>query len=63
MDPPYGTGLAQAALDRIAEGGWLAAGGWISVETESELPAPPAPLERAAERRFGKAKIGLFRRP
>ena len=60
MDPPYATGLAQAALDRIAQGGWLAAGGWLSVETDGESLAVPASLTPQAERRFGKALILLF---
>jgi 16S rRNA (guanine966-N2)-methyltransferase len=59
MDPPYGTGLAQRALDRSA--GWLAPGGWISVEVHGEALKPPPRLTLEAERRFGKATILLFR--
>ena len=61
IDPPYGAGLAQAALDRAAD--WLAPGGWVSVEVHGEPLDPPAGLEAAAERRFGKAVLHLFRRP
>jgi 16S rRNA (guanine966-N2)-methyltransferase len=61
LDPPYGAGLAQAALDRAAD--WLAPGGWVSVEVHGEALEPPAGLEAAAERRFGKAALHLFRRP
>jgi 16S rRNA (guanine966-N2)-methyltransferase len=58
IDPPYGTGLALAGLDRAAD--WLAPGGWISLESHGEKLAPPAGLAVVAERRFGKALISLF---
>jgi 16S rRNA (guanine966-N2)-methyltransferase len=61
VDPPYGAGLAQAALDRIASGGWLAPGGWISVELHREPLRLPAHLTAEAERRFGKAEVILIR--
>ena len=61
MDPPYAAGLAQAALDRIAQGGWLAPGGWLSVETAGESLAFPPGLAPEAERNFGKARITLLR--
>ena len=62
MDPPYRTGLAQLALDRIAALGWLAPGAWVSVELSGEEIAIPDALALEAERRFGKAKILLLRR-
>ena len=61
MDPPYGTGLAQAALDRIGQGNWLAPGGWLSIETAGESLAFPPGLVPEAGRRFGKATIFLVR--
>ena len=61
MDPPYGVGLAQPALDRAAE--WLAPGGWLSLELHGESPALPPGLELETERRFGKATLLLLRRP
>lgn len=60
MDPPYGAGLAQAALANAAAA--LAPGGWLSVELHDEELALPAGLEAAADRRFGKATILLLRR-
>lgn len=60
VDPPYGTGLAEAALDRIGTGGWLAPGGWLSIETSGESLAFPPSLRPVAERRFGKALITLL---
>lgn len=62
MDPPYRTGLAQQALDRIADPLWLAPGAWVSVELNGEDVVVPEGLTLDAERRFGKAKILLLRR-
>ena len=59
MDPPYGAGLAQSALDRVAD--CLAPGGWLSVELHGETLSVPDGLEAAAERRFGKAVLILLR--
>ena len=59
MDPPYGAGLAQVALDRAAA--WVGPGGWISVEVHGEALDPASGLDQVAERRFGKATIRLYR--
>ena len=59
MDPPYGRGLAQAALDCAPQ--WLAPGGWVALETHGEDITVSAPLGIHAERRFGKATILLLR--
>lgn len=61
MDPPYGAGLAQPALDRAAD--WLAPGGWLSLEVHGESPVLPSSLMLDTERRFGKATLLLIRRP
>lgn len=62
MDPPYASGGAQIALDRIADAGWLAPGAWVSVETSKEDIVVPEGLTLEVERRFGKATIRLLRR-
>jgi 16S rRNA (guanine966-N2)-methyltransferase len=59
IDPPYGTALAEAALERAA--GWLAPGGWISLESHGEEVILPPALALVVERRFGKALISLIR--
>jgi 16S rRNA (guanine966-N2)-methyltransferase len=60
MDPPYTSGLAEPALAKAA--GWLAPGGWISVELHAETPAIPEGLALDTERRFGKASLILLRK-
>jgi 16S rRNA (guanine966-N2)-methyltransferase len=62
MDPPYGQGLAQAALGRLASESWIAEGGWISIEKGPEALQLPEGVAVEAERRFGKAHIMLLRR-
>src|SRR5688572_1442885 len=62
VDPPYGTGLAQRALDRIVDFAWLAGGGWISVELHNEELAIPAGLRIETDRKFGRAALILLRR-
>lgn len=61
MDPPYGAGLAQPALDRVVT--WLAPGGWLSLEVHGESPVLPPGVTLDTERRFGKATLLLIRRP
>ncbi|HEX8309446.1 MAG TPA: 16S rRNA (guanine(966)-N(2))-methyltransferase RsmD [Allosphingosinicella sp.] len=63
MDPPYGQGLEQIALERVERDSWLAEGGWVSIEKGPEPLRIPEGLEIEAERRFGKARLLLLRRP
>lgn len=62
LDPPYGSGLAQLAIGRLADPRWLAPGAWLSVELSKEELVLPDTLSLEAERRFGKARILLLRR-
>jgi 16S rRNA (guanine966-N2)-methyltransferase len=63
LDPPYGSGLAGAALEALLRHGWLGADARVVVELAAtdalELPDGYAP-ER--ERRYGSVKF-LFLRP
>ena len=61
IDPPYRSGLAGTVLASIGSTGWLAPGGWVSLEVGQESPEIPDTLELAAERKFGKARILLLR--
>ncbi|HET7708919.1 MAG TPA: 16S rRNA (guanine(966)-N(2))-methyltransferase RsmD [Sphingomicrobium sp.] len=62
-DPPYATGSGNAAIDAIASAGWLAPGGWLSVETQRGEKPVPGPFETMAERDVGRARLTLLRRP
>jgi 16S rRNA (guanine966-N2)-methyltransferase len=62
LDPPYRSGLAAAALEGIARGGWLREGARIIVElaAKDDLDLPDGyTLER--ERRYGSAKFLFLR--
>jgi len=62
LDPPYASSLAEMALGRICNPGWVASAGLVSVETDGERLAAPEGFAVEAERRFGKAHILLLRR-
>lgn len=63
LDPPYDTGLLEAALERIAAFDILAPRGIIAAErpAASPLDAPPPFLPRRTYR-YGKIAVTLFRR-
>jgi 16S rRNA (guanine966-N2)-methyltransferase len=58
LDPPYGSGLAPAALARLP----LAPEGWASVETGRGEAVVAEGYSVEAERSHGKARITLLRR-
>lgn len=58
LDPPYGSGLAPAALAKLT----VAPGGWVSVETGRGEAVAAQGYEVDSERSYGKAKITLLRR-
>lgn len=43
LDPPYGKGLLEPLLSRLAAQPWLAAGGRVYLEQEAGAPLPPLP--------------------
>jgi 16S rRNA (guanine966-N2)-methyltransferase len=58
LDPPYGKGLAEAALPALAARGWLAAGAVVVVETAAQDPlSPPADFVPLDERRYGDTRV------
>lgn len=62
LDPPYNQGLAEPALKRLAEGGWLAEGAIVAVELmKSEDFTAPAGFAALDERIYGKAKLVFLR--
>jgi 16S rRNA (guanine966-N2)-methyltransferase len=61
LDPPYGTGAGQVALDRLLRLGWIGAGTWMALETAATEDVEVKGLAVDAERRVGKAKLTLLR--
>ncbi len=61
LDPPYGTGAGQVALDRLLRLGWIGAQSWISLETDLKEHVAIAGLTVESERKVGKAKLTLLR--
>ena len=62
-DPPYAPKLGAAVIESVNQSGWLAPGGWLSVETSRAERIEEASLVLEAERDVGRARISLFRRP
>lgn len=61
-DPPYAPGSGSAVVKAVADAGWLAKGGWMSVETARGEPAGPLDYSVELERDIGRARITLLRR-
>lgn len=61
LDPPYGSGLAAAVLERANTQGWIGPASWISVETARGEKAKASGFEVETERAIGKARITLLR--
>jgi 16S rRNA (guanine966-N2)-methyltransferase len=47
----------------VVDAGWLAPGGWLSVETSRDNTVDPRGLTIEATRDVGRAKLTLLRRP
>ncbi|HXQ16078.1 MAG TPA: 16S rRNA (guanine(966)-N(2))-methyltransferase RsmD [Caulobacteraceae bacterium] len=61
LDPPYGQGLGEAALGRLAAGGWLAAGALVVLERGIADPAPtPDGFQLLDERTWGAARVSFL---
>jgi len=61
MDPPYGTGAAQAALVRLSGLGWVAPSAWIAIETGRGEPVSAPGFTIDAEREHGAGRLTLLR--
>jgi 16S rRNA (guanine966-N2)-methyltransferase len=62
-DPPYAPGSGSGIVKAVSDAGWLAAGGWMSVETDRRDAVEPGSYEIEVEREIGRARITLLRRP
>ena len=61
-DPPYAPGSGSAVVHSIVNAGWLAHGGWLSVETSRNDTVDPAELALDTVRDVGRARLTLLRR-
>ena len=62
VDPPYGQGLARAALDSILAGGWLLPGALIVVEETTKAQfAPPAEFTELERRSYDDTEFVFLR--
>ncbi len=63
LDPPYGKGLAGAALTALADGGWLAPRAIAVVEADRSQPEDiPRGYSAIDSRDYGRTRIVLARR-
>jgi 16S rRNA (guanine966-N2)-methyltransferase len=62
-DPPYAPASGSAVVKAVVDAGWLAPGGWLSVETSRDNTVDPCGLTVEATRDVGRAKLTLLRRP
>ncbi len=62
LDPPYAKGLGEAALQRLAEGGWLAPGAIVVFERGAAEPEVGVPgFEPLDARDYGAARVHFLR--
>lgn len=62
-DPPYADGAGTAVVASVVKAGWLAAGGWISVETSRADTVDPCGLVVDSTREIGRGRLTLLRHP
>lgn len=62
-DPPYEAGSGTAVVESVIKAGWLAPGGWMSVETSKADEIDPGDLIIEADRIVGRARLWLLLRP
>jgi len=60
LDPPYYSGAAMVALDRLQRLGWIGDATWIAAETAFNEDVIVDGLTIAAERKVGRAKLTLL---
>jgi 16S rRNA (guanine(966)-N(2))-methyltransferase RsmD len=62
MDPPYGHGMAAAALAQLGSLGLVGPGGWVAAEhhVDDVLAEVYGTLRLTAARRYGKTALAVF---
>lgn len=61
LDPPYGTGAGNVALDKLLRLGWIDEATWIALETARHETPEVKRLAVEAERTVGAARLSLLR--
>lgn len=62
LDPPYGKGLGETALEKLASGGWLARQAVVVLERGAdEAPLSVAGYEQLDVRDYGAARVWFLR--
>ena len=61
LDPPYGSGAGEVALDKLVRLGWIGEATWVSLETRFNEEPKVKSLDAVADRKVGKARITLLR--
>ncbi len=61
LDPPYGTGAASVALDKLRRLGWIGPDSWVSVENGHSETIDVPGFDIDADRKVGKARLILLR--
>ena len=59
LDPPYGKGLGERAMQCLFDGGWIAPGAAVVWE-ESRPIAPPDGFALVDQRKYGDSRISLL---
>ena len=62
-DPPYASGSGTVVVRSVLDAGWLAPGGWMSVETSRKDSIDAGGLLIDATRDVGRARLTLLRFP
>jgi 16S rRNA (guanine966-N2)-methyltransferase len=61
LDPPYGSGAGEVALDKLARLGWIGPATWVSIETAKPEEVTVAGFAIDSTRVHGKARLTLLR--
>ncbi len=62
LDPPYGSGAGEVAIDKLARLGWIGPATWVSIETAKPEEVTIAGFDVDVTRVHGKARLTLLRR-